>query len=56
MKIITGKPNDMPKTWGNVRRKPKFAPEAATKALFGPGVNAALKDRMHSAIKLSNPI
>ena len=34
MKIITGKPNDIPKTWGNVRRKPKFAPEAATSALF----------------------
>ena len=56
MKIITGKPSEMPKMWGIARRKPKFVPEVATSALLGPGVKAAVNERMHSVIMLSNPI
>ena len=36
-----GTPPQTPKMCGTVRRTPFFAPEAASRLLFGPGVNAA---------------
>ena len=33
-------PTRMPKICGKVRRNPKFAPDAASITLFGPGVKA----------------
>src|SRR5260221_8703032 len=35
---MTGKPIAMPSIWGTVRPNPKFAADAVTMRLFGPGV------------------
>jgi hypothetical protein len=46
-------PPEMPSMCGTVRRSPKFAPEASSMTLFGPGVMEEAKAKRMSAVSVS---
>jgi hypothetical protein len=49
---ITGKPIATPARWGKVRPIPKRAPDAASIALLGPGVNPITSANSRTAVKV----
>ena len=50
---MTGNPTDTPIACGNVRRQPKFAPDAVSIVLLGPGVQVIETAMAASAARVS---
>ena len=50
---IADNPIPTPNQWGMVRFTPKFAPDAISIRLFGPGVIEETKQKVAKAIKIS---